>query len=269
MISCFISYASVDKVIAESLANQLRLHDYKVWIDLEGIVGGTQWETEIKKGIAHADAMLIVLTPDAIKSEWVKREIEIARNSLKIVIPLLMREISIPNDLVHLGISDLQYINFVRYGLATSLESLLGILSQSSDVSPVSAREKHMALIIEDISAQQMAIRQVLQKFDLSITIAHDFETALENIRSGAFDLVTLDMQLDAMDTGGQHGILLLDELRTYQKDVPIIIISALNWTGRQVRDFLREYQAFDYLPKPFKSDELHSLVELALKKSK
>lgn len=267
MISCFISYASGDKVIVESLTNDLRAQGYKVWIDFEGIVGGTQWETEIKKGIAQADVVVVILTPDAIKSEWVKKEIDIARNSLKVVIPLLMRDVPMPDGLIDLGIGDLQYINVVRYGLKMGVEHLLAAMPKSTEQSEDSKPTTRRALIVEDIAAQQMAIRQVLQKFDLDVTIAPDFESAMENIRSGSFDLITLDMQLDAMDTGGQHGMLLLDEIRTYQKEVSIIIISALKWTGRQVRDFLRENQVFDYLDKPFKASELHSVVEDALQK--
>ena len=265
MAGCFISYSSTDRIMIEGLADSLRQHHFDVWIDFESIAGGTQWEAEIKKALAQADICLVALTPDSVKSDWVKREIELAREASKTIVPLIMREVPLPKSMKTLDIDDLQYINFARYGLKVGLEQLLQALpKQTSDIE--TETETRRALIVEDVRAQQLAVRQVLASCGLETRTAHDFETAMELIRSEKFKLVTLDMQLDEMDTGGQHGMLLLDELHTYQKNVPIIIISALDWSGREVRDFLREHKAFDFLPKPFKPAELRSVVEEALK---
>ncbi|MBE2271748.1 MAG: TIR domain-containing protein [Anaerolinea sp.] len=267
MTTCFISYSSADRVLAEGLVSRLREAHYRVWIDVDGIPGGAQWEQAIYAALDEAQVCLVLITPDAVASAWVKREIEIARAKPKPVIPLLMRDIPLTDGLAALAIGDLQVINFLRDGYDSGMSKLLKVLPSAgarlaAPPSPAALR----ALIVEDIRAQQLAVEQVLRKFDLHTTIAGDFETALDAIRAGKFDLVTLDMQLDVMDTGGQHGMLLLDELRTYQPGVPVIILSGLEWTGRQVRDFLREQNAFDYLPKPFKADDLREIVEKALK---
>lgn len=121
-------------------------------------------------------------------------------------------------------------------------------------------------LVIEDIPAQYKAISQLLTEMGLTATIASDFDTALKFIRMDRFDLITLDMQLDNMDASGQAGVTLLDQMRTYQRRVPIIIISGLPWSGTNVRDFLREYGAYDYLTKPFKPEYLKKCIEKALK---
>ncbi|MBK9748325.1 MAG: TIR domain-containing protein [Chloroflexi bacterium] len=264
MTTCFISYSSADRVLAEGLVSQLRAAHYQVWIDVEGIPGGAQWEQEINRALSQSDACLVLVTPDSVVSAWVKQEIEIARAQGKIVIPLLMRAIPLPLGLESLAISDLQVINFVRYGYSAGVAALIKVLPPRILDTPTGITGLR-ALIVEDVQAQQLAVQQVLRKFGLETTIAADFETALDAIRNDCYRLVTLDMQLDIMDTGGQHGMLLLDELRTYQPDIPVIIISALDWTGRQVRDFLREQNAFDYLPKPFKADDLRDIVESAL----
>ncbi len=264
MPSCFVSYASSDRVMVESLAEDLRSHRYQVWIDFEGILGGAQWEAAIRAAIDRSEVCIVALTPDALQSQWVKREIDLARQTKKHVIPVLMREIPLPEGLEALGIADLQYVNFVRYGYAAGMKQLRQALPEVNVATAV--RTGVRALVIEDIPAQQVAIRQVLGGMGIEAVVAGDFERALELVRGDPYDVITLDMQLDDMDPGGQQGILLLDQMRTHQKDVPVIIISGLELTGSQVRDFLVEYQADDYLKKPFNPGELRPIVEKALK---
>lgn len=264
MTRCFLSYASSDRVTVESLARDLRRHRYEVWMDIEEIPGGSQWETEINKGLDQSSICIVALTPDALKSEWVKREVEIARSKSKLVIPIILREISLPSSLENLGLADLQCLNFVRYGYEIGMEQLLAALPTIEQrAAPIGT----LALVIEDDAAYQEAIYEVFQSLDIETLIVSNFKAALEQIRGKQrFNLITLDMQLDIKDTGGQHGILLLDYLRIYQQSTPVIIISALDWTGLQVRDFLLEYQATDYVKKPFKGNDLKSKIEKALK---
>ncbi|WP_420628267.1 response regulator [Candidatus Leptofilum sp.] len=125
-------------------------------------------------------------------------------------------------------------------------------------------RGKIKALIVEDIPSQQNAIQQILHEIGANVTIANNLDSALGFIRLTKFELITLDMQLDEMDSAGQVGIMLLDQLRTYQREAVVIIISGLPWSGENVRDFLRDYKAYDYLKKPFKPDELKMLINEA-----
>jgi DNA-binding response OmpR family regulator len=106
-----------------------------------------------------------------------------------------------------------------------------------------------------------------LKVMGIETVVAGDFDTAFNCIVEQAFDIITLDMQLDEMDTGGQHGMLLLDQLRTKSKDTKVIIVSALEWDGKQVRDFLIKYRASDYLKKPFDPGDLRHMIEEALGK--
>lgn len=118
------------------------------------------------------------------------------------------------------------------------------------------------ALIIEEVQSQQNSIKQVLEDLGYVCSVAGDFDSALDLVLSERFSLVTLDMQLDELDQAGQAGYLLLDQLHTNQAGVPVIIISGLPWPGSQVRDFLRKYDAFDYLSKPFDPQELRNRVQ-------
>jgi TIR domain len=59
------------------------------WCDHE-IATGERWEQVIQEQILGCDAMLVVMTPGADKSLWVKREIIFAENNGKGVLPLLL-----------------------------------------------------------------------------------------------------------------------------------------------------------------------------------
>lgn len=264
----FISYARKDQVAVGSLVEELRFNRYDPWIDIEGLVGGAKWDTEIVKALLASNICLIILTPDSVNSEAVKREVNFARDAHKVIIPLLFRDISVPDDLEKINLTDLQFVNFVQHGFRRGMQELLKLLSQSQNAEN-SEIEKVSGLIIEDEKTQQVTIRQILKDFNINTFVASDLESALELIRSQSFDLITLDMQLDAMDAGGQHGILLLDQIRTYQAKASVVIISHVEWSGRQVRDFFREDQVFDFLPKPFKAGELRRIIEEVLKTKK
>lgn len=266
MSGCFISYATEDRVLVDHIADRLRHSRHEVWIDRKDIPGGANWESEIQSAIAQADVCLVAVTPDAVQSEWVKREIALARAAGKRVVPILLREVVLPNDLDTLRLADLQVINFVRDGLASGLERLLDVLPEAPLGMPP-ARTGLRALIVEDEPTQQFAVKQVLALLGFDTTIAWDLDEALSQIRGARFNLITLDMQLHPMDVEGKSGRLLLDELRTYQKGVPVIIISGLKWTGEDVRIFWKKYGVLDFLSKPLDPSELRKTVEEALGK--
>jgi len=82
----------------------LRGEGIKVWVDNERLIPGTPiWEEEIEKAIKGAFAIVVVLSPDAKNSEWVRREITLADQFHKRVFPVLVAgndEDSIPLRLI-------------------------------------------------------------------------------------------------------------------------------------------------------------------------
>lgn len=70
----------------------LRDQGVKVWVDNEKLIPGTPiWEEEIEIAIKSASAVVVVLSPDAKSSEWVRREISLADQNRKRIFPVLVR----------------------------------------------------------------------------------------------------------------------------------------------------------------------------------
>ncbi|MGH8968205.1 MAG: response regulator transcription factor [Actinomycetes bacterium] len=86
-----------------------------------------------------------------------------------------------------------------------------------------------------------------------------DGETALLMARSGAFDMVILDIGLPSMD-----GFTVLRRLREAKVTMPVIILTARTSVSDTVAGL--EGGADDYMPKPFRFEELLARIRLRLR---
>ena len=75
----FLSYAHADKEFATHLKADLGEQGITAWIDEEGLeVGTREWEEIIRDAIREARAILIVASPAARRSPYVKAELRLA-----------------------------------------------------------------------------------------------------------------------------------------------------------------------------------------------
>ena len=81
--SCFISYSSDDDAFARRLYTRLRAEKLRVWFAPEDMKGGEKIAPQIERAIQVYDRTLLILSDKSMKSEWVQREIERAREKEK------------------------------------------------------------------------------------------------------------------------------------------------------------------------------------------
>jgi hypothetical protein len=128
MNSVFISHNHADKVFVRRLARDLTKAGIKCWIDEAEIKVGDSLLLKIEKGIKKAKYLAVVLTPNSVKSEWVKKELEVALNSeitgrkLK-VLPLLVVKCKVPGFLQGKAYAD--FTETYSKGLATLINTLV------------------------------------------------------------------------------------------------------------------------------------------------
>jgi hypothetical protein len=77
--SCFICHSHKDQEFAEKLAARLRTQGIRVWFSPEDILPGQKIYDQVKRAINSFDKLLIVLSTESMRSEWVKTEIRTAR----------------------------------------------------------------------------------------------------------------------------------------------------------------------------------------------
>lgn len=127
MSSIFLSHTSVDKPFVEKLATDLKRIGVNVWFDKWDIKIGESITWKIEEGIRQNEYLGIILSPEALLSEWVKSELSAAwmkQMSLKkvVVLPLLYRRCDIP-----LFLADRRYANF-SMDYHTGLRELADVL---------------------------------------------------------------------------------------------------------------------------------------------
>jgi TIR domain len=74
----FLSYSSKDLTLAQRIANDLRNAGFKVFFAYDSIAKGEKWTSAIDRGLNESSMFVVMLTPNAVQSEWVKEETDIA-----------------------------------------------------------------------------------------------------------------------------------------------------------------------------------------------
>jgi len=106
----FISYSRKDGDFARQLNRKLQENGKNTWFDQESISTGVDFEKEIFKGIAGADNIVFLLSPDSVQSEYCEREVEYAASLGKRFITLLVRNTE-PSDIPE----TLRVINWIDF----------------------------------------------------------------------------------------------------------------------------------------------------------
>jgi len=75
MTKLFISHSTQDKAFVRDLRVALGDHGEDGWIDSRELRGGDPLWTEIQKAIEDASAFAVVVSPNALQSKWVGKEL--------------------------------------------------------------------------------------------------------------------------------------------------------------------------------------------------
>ncbi len=91
MLNLFISYSRNDALeTAIDLRERLTRVGYTLWRDLNDMRGSLEWRKQLRGAIAGSDAVLLLLTPQALLSQAVQFEWDEALLTDKLIYPLLI-----------------------------------------------------------------------------------------------------------------------------------------------------------------------------------
>jgi nucleoside 2-deoxyribosyltransferase len=71
----FVSHSADDAAFVRKLRNLLAHRTDARVFSADDLTPGSNWRTQLRNELAHADVVIAVLTPGALDSEWVQHEI--------------------------------------------------------------------------------------------------------------------------------------------------------------------------------------------------
>ena len=74
----FLSHSHNDEIFARKVASLLQSYGLNVWEASNEIFPGDNWAAKISQGLQESNAMVVLLTPESLKSIYVQRDVEYA-----------------------------------------------------------------------------------------------------------------------------------------------------------------------------------------------
>ena len=105
----FISHSHEDSDFAELIKNKLSKEGLDGWIDIDRLKIGQDWRKEIDVSIMKSLAVIVIMTPEARKSEYVTYEWAFAWGNRKKIFPLMLKQTGL-----HPRLETLHYLDFTN-----------------------------------------------------------------------------------------------------------------------------------------------------------
>lgn len=113
-------------------------------------------------------------------------------------------------------------------------------------------------LVIDDEPRMCQFLKMVLGQDGHAVTTAGDGEKGLELVKSGVYDVIITDLMMPKVG-----GMEILEAAKEEDPDACVIMITGYSTVESAIEAMKKG--AFDYIPKPFKIDEIKLVVRKAL----
>lgn len=112
-------------------------------------------------------------------------------------------------------------------------------------------------LLLDDEAIVGKRLKPALEKIGCKVEVFQDPKSAVERIKEKSFDIVVTDIYMDEMD-----GMQVMDLVHEKSPKTKVIMITGYAMISL-ARDAM-EKGAFDFLAKPFKPDDLRTVIAKA-----
>jgi len=164
----FVSYARVDLHTCTKIVETLSAHE--VWYD-QRLYGGDNWWDKIVAHINWAEGFVYLLSPESVKSPYCQRELKIALQAGKVIVPILIQSrTEIPSVIQHI-----QYIDLSQGLIVETVKHLLNAFL-------IAERKKHQpALAAAALGAGGGGAHQSSPLDQVQANQVQDVQTLIQN----------------------------------------------------------------------------------------
>jgi TolB-like protein len=129
--SVFLSYASADATIAQTIVQNLESHGVRCWMAPRDVRPGTQYAEAIVRAINEATSLVLVLSANAVASTHVGKEVERASSKRKPIIAFRVDAAALSPALEYF-LSESQWIDVPALGMPAALARLAEAIGQGA-----------------------------------------------------------------------------------------------------------------------------------------
>jgi hypothetical protein len=168
MAHLFVSYSRRDSAIVDRLVGDLATAGIRAWIDRGGIVGGATWTNTLVDAIRDAMAVLVAVSPDAVDSIDVGKEIAVAVDAKRPLLPVTLRPTKDMKGLAY-HLAHLQKIDLVSdfdAGFASLLRSIDHVRRGSGPAATAAPLSEADRQFLDQLKLQTDIDRQRAQLMD-------------------------------------------------------------------------------------------------------
>jgi hypothetical protein len=124
----FLSHSHNDEPLAKKIASTLQQAGLEVWDDEKEIAPGENWAEKVAQALREAEAMVVLLTPDALNSNWVQRDIDYALSEKRfrdrLVTVLAGPPEKLPEDKIPWILRRLKFVNLTDNGRKENFDQI-------------------------------------------------------------------------------------------------------------------------------------------------
>jgi hypothetical protein len=189
MSQVFTSYSRRDTETVDNIVEEMNEAGISVWIDREAIKAGNTWRVQIVKAIDTCDAFVLMLSSNSAASDNVRREIDLASESGRVIFAIMLEPVKLPAE-IRYQLAGLQFIDVKMLGLEKSVHQLIETLREHlKTIQPVEEQTTRLAeLVIQgvDLSAFDDVKQEQLLAFIASLANTDKSQLKIENTTTGS-----------------------------------------------------------------------------------
>lgn len=129
----FISYSSRDRDTANAVQASLEAVGATVFIDYARLKAGQPFPDQLRDEIRRCDALLLLVSPRSIESQWVQAEVRLAHGEQKQIVPLIIEDAPAFREVFWY----IDHLHHLDYHAADADTRLLEALGLGADPPPV------------------------------------------------------------------------------------------------------------------------------------
>jgi len=127
-VELFVSHSSKNAAFADRLVRELTGEGFRSFYSKKSIRGAQQWHDEIGAALTRCNWFLVLLSPDAVRADWVKKELLYAlyrKQYTGRIVPILCK--TCKPEKLSWTLPSLEYVDF-RRSFPAGLAELLQVL---------------------------------------------------------------------------------------------------------------------------------------------